>query len=451
MFEQLSQNLNLAFRRLKGKVTINDQDIKQMMLELRNSLLDADVHLSVIDSLLEEFETQALEEQVIKGVKPAEKIIQLFERLIQQYLGEGAELSFSSSPTVIMIVGLQGTGKTTQVAKLAKRFSAKKQLLVAADTQRPAAISQLQQLGSTIQVEVYTENTSPIEIAKHAVSYAKQQGLDIVWIDTAGRLSIDERLMNELVQMKQAVRPAEILYVIDAMSGQTALEVSKSFHETLGLTGAILTKLDGDARGGAALSFRHIVGVPIRYAGLGESLDDLDVFHGDRLAQRILGYGDVATLVEKAEASIDPNESMKLMEKMMSGKMNYNDMIAQFSMMKRMGSLSSVVGMIPGMSQLKQVKDIDDSQFKHIEVLIDSMTKLERSNPSLIERDHRRRRRIADGAGRKVADVNRLIQSLEQQQKMAKMMSGMQSGKLPSMPTMQPKKSRGKGKGRRSW
>jgi signal recognition particle subunit SRP54 len=451
MFDQLSQNINLAFRRLKGKVTINDQDIKQMMLDLRTSLIDADVHLSVIDSLLAEFESLALDEQVIKGVKPAEKIIQLFETLIKSYLGEGEELSFKSSLSVVMIVGLQGTGKTTQLAKLAKRFSSKKQLLVAADTQRPAAISQLQQLGKTINVEVFTQNASPVEIAKNAVAYAKKQNLDVVWIDTAGRLSIDELLMSELVFMKQAVRPDEILYVIDAMSGQSALDVSKSFDQRLGLTGAILTKLDGDARGGAALSFRHVVGVPIRYAGLGEKLDEFDLFHGDRLAQRILGYGDVATLVEKAEASIDPDESMKLMEKMMSGKMNYNDMLAQFSMMKKMGNLSSVVGMIPGMSQMKQVKDIDDSQLKKIEVLIDSMTLQERSNPSLIERDHRRRRRIADGSGRKVADVNRLIQSLEQQMKMAKMMSGMQSGRLPSMPSMQPKKSRGKGKSRRPW
>lgn len=451
MFDQLSQSINLAFRRLKGKVTINDQDIKQMMLDLRTSLIDADVHLSVIDSLLAEFESEALDEQVIKGIKPAEKIIHLFETLIKHYLGEGEELSFKSSPSVVMIVGLQGTGKTTQLAKLAKRFSTKQQLLVAADTQRPAAITQLQQLGKTINVEVFTQNASPVEIAKNALDYAKKQDFDIVWIDTAGRLSVDELLMNELVFMKQTVRPDEILYVIDAMSGQSALDVSKSFNQRLGLTGAILTKLDGDARGGVALSFRHVVGVPIRYAGLGEKLDEFDLFHGDRLAQRILGYGDVATLVEKAEASIDPNESMKLMEKMMSGKMNYNDMLAQFSMMKKMGNLSSVVGMIPGMSQMKQVKDIDDSQLKKIEVLIDSMTFQERSTPSLIERDHRRRRRIADGSGRKVADVNRLIQSLEQQMKMAKMMSGMQSGKPPSMPSMQPKKSRGKGKSRRPW
>jgi signal recognition particle subunit SRP54 len=451
MFDQLTQNINLAFRRLKGKVTINDQDIKEMMSELRTSLIDADVHVSVIESLLSQFEPLALNEQVIKGVKPADKIIQLFERLIKEYLGEGEELSFATSPTVVMIVGLQGTGKTTQVVKLAKRFSTKKQLLVAADTQRPAAISQLQQLGLKIDVEVYTENASPVEIAKNAVAYAKQHGIDVVWIDTAGRLSIDEPLMHELVLMKQAVRPQEILYVIDAMSGQSALNVAKTFDETLGLTGAIMTKLDGDARGGAALSVRHVVGVPIRYAGLGEKLDEFDLFHGDRLAQRILGMGDVATLVEKAEANMDPNESMRLMEKMMSGTMNYNDMRAQFSMMKRMGNLSSVIGMIPGMSQLKQVKDIDDSQFKQIEVLIDSMTRQERSNPSLIERDHRRRRRIADGAGRKVAEVNRLIQSLEQQMKMAKMMSSMQSGKLPTMPSMQPKKSRGKGKSRRPW
>jgi signal recognition particle subunit SRP54 len=451
MFDQLSQNISLAIRRFKGKVTINEQDIKQMMSDLRVALTDADVHLSVIDSLLLELETTSLDQQVIKGIKPAEKIIQLLQDLISNYLGEGEELSFASKPTIVMVVGLQGTGKTTQLAKLAKRFLNKRQLLVAADTQRPAAITQLQQLGASMGVEVFTQPSSPVEIAKAAVKEAKSKGYDVVWIDTAGRLSIDESLMNELLLMKQAVHPDEILYVIDAMSGQSALEVSKSFHQKLGLTGAILSKLDGDARGGAALSFRHVVGVPIRYAGLGEKVDDMELFHGDRLAQRLLGMGDVATLVEKAEANIDPDESMKLMEKMLSGKMNYNDMLAQFKMMRRMGSLSSVMGMIPGMNQLKQVKDIDDSEFKKIEVLIDSMTLHERKDPKLIERDHRRRRRIADGSGRKVADVNRLIQSLEQQQKMAKMMSGMQTGRMPSMPTMQPKKSRGKGKGRRPW
>jgi signal recognition particle subunit SRP54 len=451
MFDQLSQNISLAIRRFKGKVTINEQDIKQMMSDLRVALTDGDVHLSVIDSLLLELETKSLDQQVIKGIKPAEKIIQLLQDLISNYLGEGEELSFTSKPTIVMVVGLQGTGKTTQLAKLAKRFLNKRQLLVAADTQRPAAITQLQQLGASMGVEVFTQPSSPVEIAKAAVKEAKSKGYDVVWIDTAGRLSIDESLMNELLLMKQAVHPDEILYVIDAMSGQSALEVSKSFHQKLGLTGAILSKLDGDARGGAALSFRHVVGVPIRYAGLGEKVDDMELFHGDRLAQRLLGMGDVATLVEKAEANIDPDESMKLMEKMLSGKMNYNDMLAQFKMMRRMGSLSSVMGMIPGMNQLKQVKDIDDSEFKKIEVLIDSMTLHERKDPKLIERDHRRRRRIADGSGRKVADVNRLIQSLEQQQKMAKMMSGMQTGRMPSMPTMQPKKSRGKGKGRRPW
>jgi signal recognition particle subunit SRP54 len=451
MFDQLSQNISLAIRRFKGKVTINEQDIKQMMSDLRVALTDADVHLSVIDSLLLELETTSLDQQVIKGIKPAEKIIQLLQDLISNYLGEGEELSFASKPTIVMVVGLQGTGKTTQLAKLAKRYLNKRQLLVAADTQRPAAITQLQQLGASMGVEVFTQPSSPVEIAKAAVKEAKSKGYDVVWIDTAGRLSIDESLMNELLLMKQAVHPDEILYVIDAMSGQSALEVSKSFHQKLGLTGAILSKLDGDARGGAALSFRHVVGVPIRYAGLGEKVDDMELFHGDRLAQRLLGMGDVATLVEKAEANIDPDESMKLMEKMLSGKMNYNDMLAQFKMMRRMGSLSSVMGMIPGMNQLKQVKDIDDSEFKKIEVLIDSMTHHERKDPKLIERDHRRRRRIADGSGRKVADVNRLIQSLEQQQKMAKMMSGMQTGRMPSMPTMQPKKSRGKGKGRRPW
>ena len=451
MFERLTESLQLTFRRFKGKVTINEQDIRSMVSDLRAALLDADVHLSVIDEILADLQEKALDEQVIKGVKPAEKIISIFENHLKELLGEAEELPLTDRPTVIMMVGLQGTGKTTQAAKLAKRFKDKKVLLVAADTQRPAAITQLQQLGSSIDVEVYTENATPLVIASNAVQYGKKNQFDVITIDTAGRLSIDDMLMSELAEIKKATKPQEILFVMDAMTGQSSLEVAQGFDQTLSLTGAILTKLDGDARGGSAISFRHVVGVPIRYVGTGEKLEDLDLFHGDRLANRILGMGDVASLVEKAEAEIDPDESMKLMEKMMTGKMNYNDMLSQFKMMKRMGSLSSIAGMIPGLSQMKQLKDVDDSEFTKIEVLIQSMTSHERRDPKLIADNHRRRRRIADGAGRKVADVNRLIQSLEQQQKMAKMMAGMQSGRMPQMPQMQPKKSRGKGKGRRPW
>ena len=451
MFERLTDSLQLTFRRFKGKVTINEQDIRLMVSDLKAALLDADVHLSVIDEILADLQEKALDEQVIKGVKPAEKIISIFENHLKELLGEAEELPLTDRPTVIMMVGLQGTGKTTQAVKLAKRFRDKKVLLVAADTQRPAAITQLQQLGASIGVEVYTENATPLDIASNAVQYGKKNQLDVIIIDTAGRLSIDETLMSELAEIKKATKPQQILFVMDAMTGQSSLEVAQGFDQTLSLTGAILTKLDGDARGGSAISFRHVVGVPIRYVGTGEKLEDLDLFHGDRLANRILGMGDVASLVEKAEAEIDPDESMKLMEKMMTGKMNYNDMLSQFKMLKRMGSLSSIAGMIPGLSQMKQLNDVDDSEFTKIEVLIQSMTSHERSDPKLIADNHRRRRRIADGAGRKVADVNRLIQSLEQQQKMAKMMAGMQSGRMPQMPQMQPKKSRGKGKGRRPW
>ena len=451
MFERLTDSLQLTFRRFKGKVTINEQDIRSMVSDLKAALLDADVHLSVIDEILFDLQEKALDEQVIKGVKPAEKIISIFENHLRELLGQAVELPLTDKPTVIMMVGLQGTGKTTQAAKLAKRFKDKKALLVAADTQRPAAITQLQQLGVSIGVEVYTENATPLDIASNAVQYGKKNHFDVIIIDTAGRLSIDESLMNELAEIKKATNPQEILFVMDAMTGQSSLEVAQGFDQSLNLTGAILTKLDGDARGGSAISFRHVVGVPIRYVGTGGKLEDLDLFHGDRLANRILGMGDVASLVEKAEAEIDPDESMKLMEKMMTGKMNYNDMLSQFKMMKRMGSLSSIAGMIPGLSQMKQLKDVDDSEFTKIEVLIQSMTPHERRDPKLIADNHRRRRRIADGAGRKVADVTRLIQSLEQQQKMAKMMAGMQSGRMPQIPQMQPKKSRGKGKGRRPW
>jgi signal recognition particle subunit SRP54 len=448
MFERLTESLQLTFRRFKGKVTINEQDIRSMVLDLQAALLDADVHVSVIDEILADLQTRALDEQVIKGVKPAEKIISIFESRLKEVLGEGEELPLLAKPTIIMMVGLQGTGKTTQAAKLAKRFHDKKVLLVAADTQRPAAITQLQQLGSSIGVDVYTQNATPLAIASNAVQYGTQNGFEVIVIDTAGRLSIDDSLMSELADIKKATKPNEILFVMDAMTGQSSLEVAQGFDQTLSLTGAIITKLDGDARGGAAISFRYVVGVPIRYVGTGEKLEDLDLFHGDRLANRILGMGDIASFVEKAEAEIDPDESMKLMEKMMTGKMNYNDMLSQFKMMRRMGSLSSIAGMIPGLSQMKQLKDVDDSEFTKIEVLIQSMTPQERRDPKLISDNHRRRRRIADGAGRKVADVNRLIQSLEQQQKMAKMMAGMPSGRMPQM---QPKKSRGKGKGRRPW
>lgn len=451
MFERLTESLQLTFRRFKGKVTINEQDIRSMVLDLQAALLDADVHVSVIDEILADLQTRALDEQVIKGVKPAEKIISIFESRLKEVLGEGEELPLLAKPTIIMMVGLQGTGKTTQAAKLAKRFHDKKVLLVAADTQRPAAITQLQQLGSSIGVDVYTQNATPLAIASNAVQYGTQNGFEVIVIDTAGRLSIDDSLMSELADIKKATKPNEILFVMDAMTGQSSLEVAQGFDQTLSLTGAIITKLDGDARGGAAISFRYVVGVPIRYVGTGEKLEDLDLFHGDRLANRILGMGDIASFVEKAEAEIDPDESMKLMEKMMTGKMNYNDMLSQFKMMRRMGSLSSIAGMIPGLSQMKQLKDVDDSEFTKIEVLIQSMTPQERRDPKLISDNHRRRRRIADGAGRKVADVNRLIQSLEQQQKMAKMMAGMPSDRMPQMPQMQPKKSRGKGKGRRPW
>jgi signal recognition particle subunit SRP54 len=451
MFERLTESLQLTFRRFKGKVTINEQDIRSMVADLKVALLDADVHLSVIDEIVAELQVKALDEKVIKGVKPAEKIISIFEQHLKELLGEAEELPLADQPTVIMMVGLQGTGKTTQAAKLANRFKDKKVLLVAADTQRPAAITQLQQLGSSIGVEVYTENQTPLTIASNAVVYGKKNNVDVIIVDTAGRLSIDESLMSELAEIKKAIKPQEILFVMDAMTGQSSLEVAQGFNNKLTLTGAILTKLDGDARGGSAISFRHVVGVPIRYVGTGEKLEDLDLFHGDRLANRILGMGDIASLVEKAEAEIDPDESMKLMEKMMTGKMNYNDMLSQFKMMKRMGSISSIAGMIPGLSQMKQLKDVDDSEFTKIEVLIQSMTPHERRDPKLIADNHRRRRRIADGSGRKVADVNRLIQSLEQQQKMAKMMAGMQSGRMPQLPQMQPKKSRGKGKGRRPW
>jgi signal recognition particle subunit SRP54 len=451
MFERLTDSLQLTFRRFKGKVTINEQDIRSMVADLKAALLDADVHLSVIDEIVAELQVKALDEHVIKGIKPAEKIISIFEQHLKELLDEAEELPLVDQPTVIMMVGLQGTGKTTQAAKLAKRFKDKKVLLVAADTQRPAAITQLQQLGSSLGVEVYTENQTPLMIASNAVVYGKKNNVDVIIVDTAGRLSIDESLMSELADIKKATRPQEILFVMDAMTGQSTLEVAQGFNNQLTLTGAILTKLDGDARGGSAISFRQVVGVPIRYVGTGEKLEDLDLFHGDRLANRILGMGDIASLVEKAEAEIDPDESMKLMEKMMTGKMNYNDMLSQFKMMKRMGSISSIAGMIPGLSQVKQLKDVDDSEFTKIEVLIQSMTPHERRDPKLVADNHRRRRRIADGAGRKVAEVNRLIQSLEQQQKMAKMMAGMQSGRMPQMPQMQPKKSRGKGKGRRPW
>jgi signal recognition particle subunit SRP54 len=451
MFERLTDSLQLTFRRFKGKVTINEQDIRSMVADLKAALLDADVHLSVIDEIVAELQVKALDEHVIKGIKPAEKIISIFEQHLKELLDEAEELPLVDQPTVIMMVGLQGTGKTTQAAKLAKRFKDKKVLLVAADTQRPAAITQLQQLGSSLGVEVYTENQTPLMIASNAVVYGKKNNVDVIIVDTAGRLSIDESLMSELADIKKATRPQEILFVMDAMTGQSTLEVAQGFNNQLTLTGAILTKLDGDARGGSAISFRQVVGVPIRYVGTGEKLEDLDLFHGDRLANRILGMGDIASLVEKAEAEIDPDESMKLMEKMMTGKMNYNDMLSQFKMMKRMGSISSIAGMIPGLSQMKQLKKVDDSEFTKIEVLIQSMTPHERRDPKLIADNHRRRRRIADGAGRKVAEVNRLIQSLEQQQKMAKMMAGMQSGRMPQMPQMQPKKSRGKGKGRRPW
>ena len=425
-FEGLSEKLNAVFKRLRGKGKLNEEDIKVAMREVRLALLEADVNYKVVKDFVKSVSERAVGAEVLESLTPAQQVIKIvYEELIRLMGSENARIQFPAHPPcVVMMVGLQGSGKTTHSAKLAKYFKSQghRPLLVACDIYRPAAIEQLKVVGAQAEVPVFElGQCPPLEIAKQAIAHAKDHGNDLVILDTAGRLHIDEQLMAELKGLKENLEIHETLLVVDAMTGQDAVNVAKSFHEQLDITGVVLTKLDGDTRGGAALSVLAVTGRPIKFAGTGEKLDDLEPFHPDRMASRILGMGDVLTLIEKAQTAVDQKEADKMMRRLKENTFNMEDLLAQMQQIKQMGSLRQIIGMLPGGDKIKE-EDIDDKQLLHVEALIRSMTPQERENPKLINPS--RKRRIAAGSGQKVEDVNKLLRQFEQMQKVMKQFSG---------------------------
>ncbi len=432
-FEGLSDKLTLAFKKLKNKGKLSESDVKLAMREVRLALLEADVNYKVAKDFTNKVTERAVGQDVMESLTPAQMVVKIVnEELTALMGGENARLEFASKPpTVIMMCGLQGSGKTTHSAKLAKMLKEqqnRRPLLVACDIYRPAAIDQLKVVGAKAGVPVFEMGTeNPVKIARAAVKHAKDYGNDIVILDTAGRLHIDEALMKELKNIKSEVEPNEILLVIDSMTGQDAVNVAKTFNEQLEVTGVILTKLDGDTRGGAALSVKAVTGKPIKFAGTGEKLEDLEVFHPDRMASRILGMGDVLTLIEDAQNKLDQKEAEKMAEKIMSNRFDFNDLLGQFEQIKKMGPLKGILSKIPGIGKQLDNVDVDDRQIDWLQAIILSMTPAERENPGLMNPS--RKRRIAAGSGRTVEEVNRLIKQLEQMQKMIKQMNRGKKGK----------------------
>jgi signal recognition particle subunit SRP54 len=452
-FENLTSRFQMALRRLTGKSRLTENDIDEMMREVRLSLLEADVNYKIVKEFTDEVKELAYGEKILKGLNPGQQVVKIVNDELVKLMGEKAEeLRFSSDITVYLMVGLQGAGKTTTAGKLAnyiRKNNDKKPLLIAADIYRPAAIEQLETVGKQLDIEVFQMGQiNPETIVKSGLAYAKEKGYDLVIIDTAGRLHVDDKMMEEIKQIAKISKPDEILLTVDSMTGQDAVNVAMSFNEALALTGCILTKLDGDTRGGAALSIRKVTGVPIKFAGTGEKLQEIEVFHPERMASRILGMGDMLSLIEKATEEIDETEAMNMMEKMMSGNFNFNDLLKQMRMIKRMGKFSGILKMMPGMSQMADMDKVDDKQLVYIEAIISSMTKEERKNPDLINRSSSRRNRIASGSGRSTTEVNRLISMLEKQTKMMKRLSGIAPDNIEKMQNnigqgvLQPKLSR---------
>ncbi|MCL2402131.1 MAG: signal recognition particle protein [Oscillospiraceae bacterium] len=434
-FESLSDKLNAAFKKLRGKGRLKEADIKEAMREVRLALLEADVGYKVVRDFIKTVSERALGADVLESLTPAQMVIKIVnEELCNLMGGENAKITISSKPpTVVMMVGLQGAGKTTNSAKLAalmRRQNGKRPLLVACDIYRPAAIKQLQTVGAQLDIPVFEMGTEdPVKIAQAAIEHAKKHGNDMVFLDTAGRLHIDDTLMDELKGIKQAVEPTEILLVIDAMTGQDAVNAAAAFNDAIGIDGVILTKLDGDARGGAALSVRAATGKPIKFAGTGEKLDQIEPFHPDRMASRILGMGDVLTLIEKAEEAFDEKKALEMAEKLKQNKFTLSDYYDQMTQIKSMGSLSDIAGMLPGMdAKALAGASIDENVLTKTEAIILSMTPHERENPSVLNSS--RKKRIAAGSGMAVVDINRLLKQFEMMQTMTKQMA---KGKMPAM------------------
>lgn len=427
MFETLSDRLEKAIKNIKGHGKITEENIDPMLREVRLALLEADVNYKVVKEFTSKVKEKALGEEVKKSLSPGEMFVGIIRDELEELLGgEAAPLNISGNPATLMLVGLQGSGKTTTIGKLAnflRKKHSKKPLLVACDVYRPAAIDQLKQIGKELNIEVYEEGKKdPVEISKNAYNYAKENGYDYVLIDTAGRLHIDEALMDELKNIKKEISPDEVLLVIDAMMGQDAINVITGFNDNLDLTGVILTKLDGDTRGGVALSVRHLTNVSIKFVGVSEKLDGLEAFYPDRMASRIIGMGDILSIVDKANEVIDEKEAEKSLKKMQSGKYDLEDFLTQMKQIKKLGSLESILKMLPGAKKMGLNNiNIDSKDMAHVEAIILSMTKKERRNPDIIKAS--RKQRIAKGSGRPVMEVNRLLTQFEQSKKMMKQLT----------------------------
>lgn len=441
MFENLSERLEGAFKKLKGQGKINEINIADTLKEVRRALVDADVNYKIAKEFVDSVKQRAIGAEVIKSVSPGQQMVKLVHDELVQLMGAQAEtINLTGKPSIILMSGLQGSGKTTFSGKLAAYLKKKGKavLLTACDVYRPAAIEQLKTVSQTVGADFYSEpeNKNPIEIAQNAVHNAKAKGINTVIIDTAGRLAVDEEMMDEIGRIKDAIEPDEILFVVDAMTGQDAVNTAEAFNAKLNFDGVVLTKLDGDTRGGAALSIRKQVDKPIKFVGTGEKMDALDVFHPDRMATRILGMGDIVSLVEKAQETIDEEEAKRLQKKFKKNQFDFEDFLGQIRQIKKMGNLKDLMGMIPGMGKAMKNVDIEDDALKHTEAMILSMTPSERRNPSML--DAKRRKRIAAGSGTTVNDVNQLVKQLQQMQKMMKQFNKMnKKGKMPKkMPFM---------------
>lgn len=435
-FEGLAERLQSTIKKITGKGKISEQDIKEMSREIRLALLEADVNFKVVKDLINRIKERAVGQEVMQSLTPGQQVVKIVKDELTELMGgENSKIAVADRPpTVIMMVGLQGAGKTTTTGKLAnllRKSHNRKPLLVACDVYRPAAIQQLETLGEQLSMPVFSLGTeiSPVEIAKQAIDKAKEDHHDYVIIDTAGRLHIDTNLMDELQQIKTTVTPDEILLVVDAMTGQDAVNVAESFNEQLDITGVVLTKLDGDTRGGAALSIRAVTDKPIKFAGMGEKLDQLEAFHPERMASRILGMGDVLSLIEKAQTNVDEDQAKALEEKIRTMSFTFDDFLEQMEQVKSMGPLDEVMAMLPGAGKMKGLKNaqVDEKQLDHIEAIVKSMTSKERQEPSIINAG--RKKRIAKGSGTTVSQVNRLLKQFTEMKKMMKQMSGMQKGK----------------------
>ena len=432
MFESLSNRLETAFQSLKGQGKISEINIASTVKEIRRALVDADVNYKIAKEFTDRINDKALGEDVIKSVSPGQQMVKIVaDELTELMGGTKTEINLKGSPAIILIAGLQGSGKTTFSAKLAKFIKSKNgrnPVIAACDVYRPAAINQLQVLGEQIGVPVYTDtdNKNPVDIAKKAINFARVNNHNVVIIDTAGRLAVDEQMMDEISSIKKAVQPTETLFIVDSMTGQDAVNTAKAFNDRLDFDGVVLTKLDGDTRGGAALTIKYVVNKPIKFISQGEKTDTLDIFHPDRMARRILGMGDIVSLVEKAQENYDAEKAAELQKKIRKNKFDFEDFLVQLGQIKKMGNIKDLMGMIPGIGKQIKDMDIDEKQFKKLEAMIQSMTPAERQDPDILNGS--RRKRIADGSGSSIQDLNQFIKQFEEMRKMMKMMNKMGGG-----------------------